>query len=86
MGRAVLKIEAEALQALKQHEFRGNVRELENIIEKTLVFLNGDTLKLSDLPAESTSARFLRSAMLWQWTRVISIPVGQDYGGDSKGR
>lgn len=76
MGRAVLKIEAEALQALKQHEFRGNVRELENIIEKTLVFLNGDTLKLSDLPAEIRSKV---SASSYSATdEIISIPVGQD--------
>ncbi|MBV5350038.1 sigma 54-interacting transcriptional regulator, partial [bacterium] len=52
MGRSVLKIEAEAIRALVSHDYRGNVRELENIIEKTLVFLNGEVLALSDLPQE----------------------------------
>jgi two-component system, NtrC family, response regulator AtoC len=76
MGRAVLKIEEDALQALAQHEFRGNVRELENIIEKTIVFLNGDTLKLSDLPAE---IRRKTSAPPYSATdEFMMIPVGQD--------
>ena len=76
MGRAVLKIEEEALLALKQHEFRGNVRELENIIEKTIVFLNGDTLKLSDLPAEIRRKGYEISDTSSEG--FISIPVGQD--------
>ena len=52
MGRSVLKIEAAAIEALVRHDYRGNVRELENIIEKTLVFLSGDALTLQDLPPE----------------------------------
>ena len=82
MGRAVLKIEDEALQALMRHEFRGNVRELENIIEKTLVFLSGDTLKLADLPVEIR--RRGPESPVSASDGFILIPVGQDMSAIQK--
>ncbi len=38
-----------AMQALKARDFPGNVRELENIIERGIIFCTGDTLTLPDL-------------------------------------
>lgn len=76
MGRVVQKIEEDALQALLHHEYRGNVRELENIIEKTIVFLSGDTLRLADLPAEIRRQVQPQTADLPE--EHISIPFGQD--------
>jgi DNA-binding NtrC family response regulator len=41
---------SEAMACLMSHEFRGNVRELENIIEQTVVMAPGDMIHLQDLP------------------------------------
>jgi two-component system, NtrC family, response regulator len=40
------------LEALKKHEWRGNIRELKNIIERSLIVSNGGELILADLPME----------------------------------
>lgn len=42
-------ISNEAIEALKQQEFRGNVRELENILERAVTLADSDTLRIQDL-------------------------------------
>jgi DNA-binding NtrC family response regulator len=78
MGRSVLKIEAAAIEALVRHEYRGNVRELENIIEKTLVFLSGDVLTMQDLPPEVRSPVGTEQQGSGKDGPLISLAVGQD--------
>lgn len=78
MGRSVLKIEAAAIEALVRHEYRGNVRELENIIEKALVFLSGEVLTLQDLPPEVRSPVGPALQAKSSDGAVISLAVGQD--------
>ena len=78
MGRSVLKIEAAAIEALVRHEYRGNVRELENIIEKALVFLSGDVLTLQDLPPEVRSPVGPALQVESCDGALISLAVGQD--------
>ena len=50
MSRDVVKIEKAALARLEEFEFPGNVRELENMIERAIVIGNGKEIKLKDLP------------------------------------
>src|SRR5690606_17194559 len=38
-----------ALRALRSHEWRGNVRELENSIERAVILTQGDAIDASDL-------------------------------------
>ncbi len=40
---------AQAMQALKNYDWPGNIRELENIIERTLVIVNKDEIDAQDL-------------------------------------
>lgn len=42
---------AEAMACLMNHEYRGNVRELENIVEQTVVMTPGQMITREDLPA-----------------------------------
>ena len=51
-------ISAKAMQALMRHEFPGNVRELENIIERGVIFCNTDTLEAKDLFLEDERPSF----------------------------
>jgi two-component system response regulator PilR (NtrC family) len=50
-------ISAEAIQALKQYSFAGNVRELENILERAFALCENDIIKPEDLrlPKEKKS-------------------------------
>jgi two-component system, NtrC family, response regulator len=42
----------EFLDALKKHEWKGNIRELKNIIERSLIITSGTELTAADLPLE----------------------------------
>jgi two-component system, NtrC family, response regulator PilR len=48
-GSAQMRLSAAALEALQAHSFPGNVRELENILERALAFASGDTIEPQDL-------------------------------------
>lgn len=43
-------ITAEAMNVLVQYSYPGNIRELENVIERAVVFCDGNFITLSDLP------------------------------------
>jgi two-component system NtrC family response regulator len=49
-NRPVRTVSREFLDVLCRHEWRGNVRELENILERALILCRADTLGLRDLP------------------------------------
>ena len=50
MSRDLITIDPAAIKHLEQFEFPGNVRELENMIERAIVIGNGKEIKLKDLP------------------------------------
>lgn len=52
LGKSVAGIDESALAALCRYSFKGNVRELENIIERTLVLSEQSQICIEDLPAE----------------------------------
>jgi two-component system response regulator AtoC len=49
MGLSIKGLSVEVLQALKDHPFYGNVRELENILERAMIFATGNTLNIEDI-------------------------------------
>ncbi len=54
MNRQLLTIDAGALKRLQEFNFPGNIRELENMIERAIVVGNGKKITLKDLPLEKT--------------------------------
>lgn len=50
MSRDLIPIEPAALSYLEQMDFPGNVRELENLVERAIVVGNGKVIRLRDLP------------------------------------
>jgi nitrogen regulation protein NR(I) len=46
LNKYIKGITAEALKKLEGHDWQGNVRELENVIQKTIIFCNDDYLSL----------------------------------------
>lgn len=49
-------VSGEALQALVAHSWKGNVRELENVIERAVVLSDGAQIELADLPQHVQSS------------------------------
>ncbi len=50
MNKQILGITNGVMRALLNHEWRGNVRELENVIERVVIFAEGRDVQVSDLP------------------------------------
>jgi DNA-binding NtrC family response regulator len=50
IGKSVLKISQEALTQLVNYSWPGNIRELENLMERSIVVNNGDTIRYVDIP------------------------------------
>jgi len=45
-----ISLDEQARTALEGHEWQGNVRELSNVLERTMSVLDGDTIRLESLP------------------------------------
>ena len=52
MNKRIAGISADCIAHLKQHPWKGNIRELKNVIERSVILTAGDTLQVDDLPLE----------------------------------
>ena len=52
LNKEVDSIDDEALSLLRQHSWPGNIRELENVIERTILFASNPVISASDLPTD----------------------------------
>ena len=50
MGKIIQTISPEYINILKQHVWKGNVRELRNVVERSLIIADGNTLTPESLP------------------------------------
>ena len=69
MGKSCKNISDTAMQLLLNHEWRGNIRELQNVIERAVIFSEGETLGVSDMGLGD--APELES----RWTEVLQDAV-----------
>lgn len=51
-GKAVRRFKEDALASLESYGWRGNVRELENVVERAVVVSKEDEITVQDLPSE----------------------------------
>jgi len=51
LKKSVERVEDDALTALAAYTWPGNIRELENVLERTILFAEGPVIRAADLPA-----------------------------------
>jgi DNA-binding NtrC family response regulator len=56
LSKNIQGISDEALRRLEEHSWPGNIRELENLLERTILFCSTSRIELSDLPEELAGA------------------------------
>jgi two-component system, NtrC family, response regulator PilR len=79
-GKSITGISAGSLQSLATYDWPGNVRQLENTIERAVALGNGDELHV-DLPAERPRARAAAAGVGADGISVVSdgvLPEGID--------
>ncbi|WP_027626827.1 sigma-54-dependent transcriptional regulator [Clostridium lundense] len=74
LDKNIKGITAKALEALEKYNFNGNVRELQNIVERAIVLTESDYIKEEDLPEEI----FNRENIMVDKDHLIPIFVGED--------
>jgi len=52
LDRSIEKISQDALNRVANHRWPGNIRELENVIERSILFAEGPVIRQADLPEE----------------------------------
>jgi two-component system response regulator AtoC len=82
LGVPPKRLSAEAQAALEAHAFPGNVRELENAIERATVFADGEEIQVGDLPLQPRGRPPLTAPSLEAligsdvhdgWTRLAAV-------------
>jgi formate hydrogenlyase transcriptional activator len=48
LGKSITRIDADSLRILKEHSWPGNIRELQNVIERSIITCEGDTLTIDE--------------------------------------
>ena len=71
MATKVTGFTPEAIEALKRHHFYGNVRELENILERACIFADSNTIDMKDLDLAGSVARGMTA-------KKASLPAEED--------
>ena len=57
MGKNVINISPDALKVLMSYRWQGNIRELSNVIQRAMLFCDGEKIALGDLPIDITKSK-----------------------------
>jgi formate hydrogenlyase transcriptional activator len=85
-GKEIRNIERQTLRWLQEHDWPGNIRELQNIVERAVILCDGDTLSidkawLQSETAETSDAPFvLPESLLNQEREVIETALEESKG------
>jgi formate hydrogenlyase transcriptional activator len=57
MGKKIRSITADGMDALVHHSWPGNIRELQNIVERAVILTQGEVLQLAPLPSHTVASK-----------------------------
>jgi len=78
MGRQFSGLTPEAMERLKEYSFHGNIRELENILERAAIFADGNIIGEDELDLRSAELESVASHRSSSYEGNNSLFVGDD--------
>lgn len=75
LGKEIKGITQEALSALEAYDYPGNIRELENILERAATLMDHSFIELNDLPEDIT--RLKLNENLLNTHKIIPVKIGE---------
>ncbi len=78
LGKAVLGVTPAALAALERYPWPGNIRELENLVERMVLFASGPWVDEDDLPDAYAGDPHIAPSPTESSTRLATVPEGDD--------
>lgn len=78
-GKAISHIDPDALEILNRYPWPGNIRELENVIERAVVMAEGEHISIHELPLEIVQAAAIAPAPIISKPRVPGVPTGIEF-------
>ncbi len=79
-GREVESFDTEAIQAMQSYRWPGNIRQLENVVERAVLLGRGPLLTIDDLPPEVSGRGVDLNASLSPTSSVKQVSLGDVSG------
>jgi DNA-binding NtrC family response regulator len=89
LGKSVRDVTPEAMEFLVQYEWTGNVRELQNVIERAILLTGGDMIEPEHLPVSMTGESsfvldsFNKQLSIEDYTKAFIVRYQNDYSEQS---
>lgn len=83
-NRNISSFSNQAFAWIFQHQWKGNVRELQNAVERAVLLCKGETIELSDLPVQESNSSFVPSSAFSPTSSELQF-VPQNVSLDSLG-
>ncbi len=82
LSKAIRRIDRRTAQRLEAHDWPGNIRELQNLIERAVILSDSDTLVVQNawLRADSDPIPSLRLSIVNQQREAIAVALAQSRG------
>ncbi len=92
LGKKIQSVDNATMKLLLGHDWKGNVRELKNAIERSMIFCDRDTIGLDDLPAEIHGSKSISEMMnpgdlkqsVKEFEKISILSVLEEVGYDKR--
>ncbi|WP_054870694.1 sigma-54-dependent Fis family transcriptional regulator [Caloranaerobacter sp. TR13] len=78
LGKKVIKLSKEAKDCLYNYDWSGNIRELENVIERLIALSDKSVIEINDLPSNITNIYFINKVN-YENSRLINLKSNGEF-------